>query len=238
VGYGGQRSTLRRGVGVVVGCPGRLEDLIAQGDLDLSAVKLVVVDEADRAADMGFLPAVKRLIDATRDDRQVLLFSATLDKDVDVLVRRYQHDPRHHQVAVDSSDGERVSHLWWKAESDQWLELTTEVLRKQSPAIVFCRTRHGAERLTKRLEKAGIQAAPIHGDRSQAQRERALAAFRAGRVQALIATDVAARGIHVDDVACVIHFDPPADSKDYVHRSGRTGRAGADGLVVSMVSSQ
>ncbi len=238
VGYGGQRSALRRGVGVVVGCPGRLEDLIAQGDLDLSSVRLVVIDEADRAADMGFLPAVKRLIEATRDDRQVLLFSATLDKDVDVLIRTYQHDPRRHEVAVDAADGERVSHLWWRAESEQRLALTADVLRKQQPAIVFCRTRHGADRLSQRLAKVGIGAAPIHGDRSQAQREKALAQFRAGRVQALVATDVAARGIHVDDVACVIHFDPPADPKDYVHRSGRTGRAGADGLVVSMVSRQ
>jgi superfamily II DNA/RNA helicase len=235
VGYGPQRNALRRGVQVVVGCPGRLEDLVAQGDLDLGDVRLVVVDEADRMADMGFLPAVRRLLDTTPHDRQTLLFSATLDGEVDVLVSRYQRSPRRHEVASEEADRGDVRHVFWKADTEARVGLTADLVRAYSPAVVFCRTRHGAERLTKRLGALGVHALPIHGDRTQVQREKALAAFSAGRVAALVATDVAARGIHVDAVACVVHYDLPADAKDYVHRSGRTGRAGADGLVVSFV---
>jgi superfamily II DNA/RNA helicase len=235
VSYGKQRAALQRGVEIVVGCPGRLEDLITQGALVLSDVNMVVIDEADRMADMGFLPAVRRLLDATRSDRQTLLFSATLDGDVDVLIRRYQHNPARHEVAADEDATGDVVHAFWRAEQSDRAGLTAAIVSAHAPAVVFCRTRHGADRLTKRLEAAGVGAAPIHGARSQAQRDRALAAFSAGSVQALVATDVAARGIHVDDVACVIHYDLPADPKDYVHRSGRTGRAGADGIVVSLV---
>jgi superfamily II DNA/RNA helicase len=235
VGYGGQRAALRKGVDIVVACPGRLEDLVAQGDVDLAHVGLVVVDEADRMADMGFLPAVRRLLDATRKDRQTLLFSATLDGEVDVLVKRYQNQPRRHDVVADKADTGDVHHVFWKAPTERRVALTAEVVGAHAPAIIFCRTRHGSDRLVKRLAQAGVSAAPIHGARSQPQRDRALAAFKGGAVQALVATDVAARGIHVDAVACVVHYDLPADSKDYVHRSGRTGRAGADGVVVSMV---
>ncbi|MDQ6837486.1 MAG: DEAD/DEAH box helicase, partial [Actinomycetota bacterium] len=235
VGYGGQRAALRKGVDIVVACPGRLEDLVAQGDVNLAHVGLVVVDEADRMADMGFLPAVRRLLDATRKDRQSLLFSATLDGEVDVLVKRYQHHPRRHEVVADHADASEVHHVFWKAPTERRVALTAEVVAAHAPAIIFCRTRHGSDRLVKRLAQAGVSAAPIHGARSQPQRDRALAAFKGGAVQALVATDVAARGIHVDAVACVVHYDLPADSKDYVHRSGRTGRAGADGVVVSMV---
>lgn len=235
VGYAKQRNALARGAEVVVGCPGRLEDLVAQGDLRLDEVAKVVVDEADRMADMGFLPAVRRLLDMTRTDRQTLLFSATLDGEVDVLVKHYQRDPRRHEVDLSEERSGNVRHLFWEAAHDERVHLVAEVVSRQAPAVVFCRTRHGADRLSTRLSKLGVSTAPIHGSRSQPQRERALGAFRSGAVQALVATDVAARGIHVDDVACVIHFDPPADSKDYLHRSGRTGRAGADGLVVSLV---
>jgi superfamily II DNA/RNA helicase len=236
VGYHPQRTALRKGVDLLIGCPGRLEDLIAQGDLDLSDVRWVVLDEADRMADMGFLPAVKRMLDQVSPARQMLLFSATLDGDVDVVIRRYLDRPRRHEVDSDQDDTGDVTHLWWRTTRDRRIELTAELVRSHAPAIVFTRTRHGADRLTKRLEAAGLTAAPVHGARSQPQRDKALAAFVAGRVDALVATDVAARGIHVDAVACVIHFDPPGDSKDYTHRSGRTGRAGADGLVVSMVT--
>jgi len=235
VGYGGQRAGLRRGVDIVVACPGRLEDLVAQHDVDLTHVGLVVVDEADRMADMGFLPAVRRLLDATRKDRQTLLFSATLDGEVDVLVKRYQRHPRRHEVVTDDADAGAVQHVFWKASTERRVALTAEVIAAHAPAIIFCRTRHGSDRLVKRLGQAGVSAAPIHGARSQPQRDRALADFKSGAVRALVATDVAARGIHVDAVACVVHYDLPADSKDYVHRSGRTGRAGAEGLVVSMV---
>jgi superfamily II DNA/RNA helicase len=234
VGFGPQINALRRGVDIVVACPGRLADLIAQRQLTLDAVELVVIDEADRMADMGFLPEVKRLLDEVRPDRQTLLFSATLDGDVDVLVKRYQKDPARHELAADE-DAIPSRHIFWKMDRAERVDVLADVVNREWPAIVFCRTKHGADRLAKQLGKAGVSAAAIHGDRSQSQRDRALASFASGRVQALVATDVAARGIHVDDVAAVVHFDPPGSEKDYIHRSGRTGRAGAAGLVVSLV---
>ena len=234
-GYEAQRKALRRGCDILVACPGRLEDLIAQRDVALDGVGVVVVDEADRMADMGFLPAVRRLLDATRKDRQTMLFSATLDGDVDVLVRRYQRDPRRYEVALPEEQQGDVRHLFWQVERSDRVRVTAGLLGRHDSAIVFCRTRHGAERLTKQLARAGVDAAAIHGSRTQPQRDRALHAFSTGKVRALVATDVAARGIHVDDVACVIHYDAPATDKDYVHRSGRTGRAGAEGTVVTLV---
>ncbi|MEA3056950.1 MAG: hypothetical protein QOD30_2382 [Actinomycetota bacterium] len=235
VGFGPQIAALRRGVDIVVACPGRLADLVQQQQLQLGDVELVVIDEADRMADMGFLPEVRRLLDQVRPDRQTLLFSATLDGDVDVLVQRYQRDPVRHELAVDE-DAPVSRHVFWSMDRADRVAVAADVVRVEWPAIVFCRTKHGADRLSKQLVRAGISAAPIHGDRSQAQRDRALAAFTSGKVQALVATDVAARGIHVDDVAAVVHFDPPGSEKDYVHRSGRTGRAGSAGLVLSLVA--
>jgi superfamily II DNA/RNA helicase len=235
VGFGAQITALRRGVDIVVACPGRLADLVQQQQLQLGDVELVVIDEADRMADMGFLPEVRRLLDQVRPDRQTLLFSATLDGDVDVLVQRYQRDPVRHELAVDE-DAPANRHVFWKMDRADRVGVAADVVRVEWPAIVFCRTKHGADRLTKQLGRAGVSAAAIHGDRSQAQRDRALAAFTSGKVQALVATDVAARGIHVDDVAAVVHFDPPGSEKDYVHRSGRTGRAGSAGLVLSLVA--
>jgi superfamily II DNA/RNA helicase len=235
VGYGDQRQALRRGVDVLVACPGRLEDLIAQRDVSLTDVRISVVDEADRMADMGFLPAVRRLLDLTSAMRQTLLFSATLDGDVDVLVKRYQRQPVRHEVAHSEEKQGDVQHIFWRAEKDERVPLVAKLIGSQQSAIVFCRTRHGADRLAKQLSQNGVEAAAIHGSRTQPQREAALRAFASGRVRALVATDVAARGIHVDDVGCVVHFDPPGSHKDYVHRSGRTGRAGADGTVVSLV---
>jgi superfamily II DNA/RNA helicase len=237
--YGGtsfvpQRNALHRGVDIAVACPGRLADLVAQGLVALDDVEVVVVDEADRMADMGFLPEVRRLLDATAPNRQTLLFSATLDGDVDVLIRHYQHDPARREVAPPEA-GPVDHHLWLVGEEER-TERTTELLLASPSAMVFTRTRHGADRLAKRLAKAGVTVAPIHGGRSQAQRDRALDAFRSGRVRALIATDVAARGIHVDGVSCVVQYDLPADAKDYVHRAGRTGRAGAEGMVVTLVA--
>ena len=234
VAYGPQVSMLRRGVDIVVACPGRLEDLERQGHISLADVSMVVLDEADRLADMGFLPVVRRFLDAVRPDRQVLLFSATLDGDVDVLVRRYQQNPAVHDATPAREDA-RTRHIFWHVDRGARTALTADIVNARGPAVVFCRTKHGVDRLTKQLERSGVAAAGIHGDRSQSQRDRALAAFTAGRVQALVATDVAARGIHVDDVGAVVHFDLPATAKDYVHRSGRTGRAGADGLVVCLV---
>jgi superfamily II DNA/RNA helicase len=235
VGFAHQTRALRKGVDIVVACPGRLADLVQQREISLHEVSFVVLDEADRMADMGFLPEVKRLLDQVRDDRQTLLFSATLDGAVDELVRRYQHDPvRHEHTPKDESPPSR--HIFWKVDRSARVDLTAKVIDEQWPAIVFCRTKHGADRVCRQLGKHGVKAVAMHGDRSQSQRKRALADFTAGRVQALVATDVAARGIHVDDVACVVHLDPPHDEKDYVHRSGRTGRAGASGVVVSLVS--
>jgi superfamily II DNA/RNA helicase len=235
VGYGPQRSSLDRGADIVVACPGRLEDLVAQRAVNLADVQIAVVDEADRMADMGFLPAVKRLLDVTQADRQTMLFSATLDGAVDVLVRRYQHEPRRHEITDDEGEPGDVRHLFWKTDTTNRVALTADVVARHGSAIVFCRTKHGADRLVKQLGGAGVPAVAIHGNRSQPQRERALQQFSSGAARALVATDVAARGIHVDAVGCVVHFDPPADHKDYVHRSGRTGRAGVDGTVVSLV---
>jgi superfamily II DNA/RNA helicase len=189
-------------------------------------------------ADMGFLPAVRHLIDMTSTSRQTLLFSATLDGPVDKLVRDYQRDPARHEVEPTTADQGEVQHHFWRVESGNRVAVTAELIHARGPAIVFCRTKRGADRLSDRLGRSGIRAAAIHGDRSQAQRERALATFQAGRVDVLVATDIAARGIHVDAVPLVVHFDPPADSTDYLHRSGRTGRAGADGLVVSLVGNE
>ncbi len=232
-GYGLQLKQMRRGVDVLVACPGRLTDLIERGEVDLDQVELVVVDEADRMADMGFLPAVQRLLDRTPESRQTLLFSATLDGAVDTLVRRYQRDPSRHLLPED--EHVNITHLFWEAERDERAQLTADVVKLAGPTIVFCRTKHGADQVTRRLEQRGVRSVAIHGNRSQGQRERALAAFSEGRFEALVATDVAARGIHVDAVACVVHYDPPADAKDYTHRSGRTARAGSSGTVVSLV---
>jgi len=227
---------LRRGVDIAVATPGRLADLVQRGDIHLDEVQVVVVDEADRMADMGFLPEVRRLLDRTPDTRQTLLFSATLDGDVDVLVRAYQRDPVRVEVAVPTEEAGRVNHLFWATQRHERRAVAAEILRHSSgPAIVFTRTKHGADRLAKQLASDGVTTAAIHGNRSQRQREAALARFARGEVRALIATDVAARGIHVDGVELVVHFDLPGSEKDYVHRSGRTGRAGRDGVVVSLV---
>jgi len=238
--YGGagmerQMKALGRGVEIVVATPGRLKDLLERGSLRLDEVNLVVIDEADRMADMGFLPEVRRLLDMTNKRRQTMLFSATLDGDVDVLIRNYQTNPVHHEAESMEEQGE-VTHRFWAVSHADRIQVATAIVERSWPAIVFSRTRHGAERLSKQLNKAGVRSEAIHGDRSQSQRERALAAFGRGDVHVLVATDVAARGIHVDGVACVLQYDPPATDKDYVHRSGRTGRAGDAGTVITLVS--
>ncbi len=238
--YGGtpisrdQRS-LRQGVDIAVACPGRLADLVRRKDVSLGDVDFVVVDEADRMADMGFLPEVKRLLDATAAGRQTLLFSATLDGDVDVLIRRYQRNPVRHELAETPGAGRQVRHLFWRTDAAARVRVTGDIVRAVAPAIVFTRTKHAADRVAKQLRRDGVGAVAIHGNRSQNQRDRALADFTEGRAHALVATDVAARGLHVDNVGVVVHFDPPASGKDYVHRSGRTGRAGATGLVLTLV---
>ena len=236
VGYGPQIQSMRRGVDVLVACPGRLLDLIEQRHIDLSEVGIAIVDEADRMADMGFMPDVKKILDMTRPDRRTWLFSATLDGAVAELTRRYQRDPVRHEVGEKSDDHGNARHFFWKVGQVDRVAHTASVISASSPAIVFCRTRHAADKVAKRLEQLGVRAEAIHGGRSQSQRTRALKAFSDGRVWALVATDVAARGIHVTGVACVIHFDPADDAKAYLHRSGRTARAGAPGVVLSMVT--
>jgi superfamily II DNA/RNA helicase len=238
VGYGPQVNALRRGVEVLVACPGRLEDLIERGDVQLGQVDIVVLDEADRMADMGFLPAVRRLLDQAQPKRQTVLFSATLDGDVAKLTRDYQHEPVRHEVGEATPDITVADHVFWNVTQANRVSVASEAVNAVWPAIVFCRTRHGADRLTRQLAKNDIKAAAIHGGRSQNQRTRALANFAEGRVHALVATDVAARGIHVDGVASVIHYDPPEDHKTYVHRSGRTARAGEGGVVVSLLKQE
>ena len=235
VGYDAQRRSLNRGVDILVACPGRLADLLRQDALDLEQIQVVVVDEADRMADMGFLPEVRRLLDQTPNSRQTMLFSATLDGAIKVLTRDYQKDAVRHDAGAPEPDGRGAHHMFWRIDGPQRAGVTAELIPVAGPTIVFCRTRRGADRLTQQLEKTGVRAAAIHGGRSQNQRDKALAMFKQGRVQALIATDVAARGIHVDGVACVLHYDVPEDGKAYLHRSGRTARAGAEGLVVSYV---
>jgi superfamily II DNA/RNA helicase len=235
VGYAPQRRQLHQGVDLLVACPGRLEDLINQGDVDLRDVDVVVVDEADRMADMGFLPAVRRLLEMTSSDRQTILFSATLDGDVAVLTQRYQRNPVRHESDLQEHAVNDVEHVFWMIDRADRVAHTAEVVASASPSIIFTRTRHGADRLARQLERAGVSAVAMHGGRSQNQRNRALKDFTTGRAQALVATDVAARGIHVEGVASVIHFDPAEDDKAYLHRSGRTARAGASGVVVSLV---
>lgn len=237
VGYGPQKTALRKGVDVLVATPGRLEDLIEQGWLDLAEVGIVVVDEADRMADMGFLPAVRRILSRTSSDRQTMLFSATLDGDIAVLSRDFQSSPvRVEDKGLDQGTVDATHHFWRVRHEDR-VGHTADVIKATGKSIVFTRTRHGADRLAKQLARANVSAVAMHGGRSQAQRERALREFSTGKAQALIATDVAARGIHVDKVATVVHFDAAGDSKDYQHRSGRTARAGATGTVVTLVTS-
>ena len=238
VGYGPQIQSLRRGVDVLVACPGRLLDLIEQGHVDLSTVQMAVIDEADRMADMGFLPDVKRILDLTPRSRVTWLFSATLDGDVAVLRKRYQKDPVTHSVGSEFDDHSDARHYFWKVGAKERIAEAAAVIEAGGPAIVFCRTRRGVDRVARQLEQAGVSASSIHGGRSQSQRTRALKGFADGRVAALVATDVAARGIHVSGVETVIHFDPADDAKAYLHRSGRTARAGASGVVLSLVSEE
>jgi len=235
VGLKPQIDRLSKGVDLLVATPGRLEDLIQQRVVSLAEVENVVVDEADRMADMGFLPAVRRLLDQTDPSRQTVLYSATLDGEVAKITRAYQHDPVRHEVGEATPDLTKMEHHFWMLPRAERIRLCASVVATFGRTIVFTRTRHGADRAARQLTNAGVKAVPIHGNRSQAQRQRALDDFATGKAHALVATDVAARGIHVDAVECVVHFDPVDEDSAYVHRSGRTARAGARGVVVSFV---
>jgi superfamily II DNA/RNA helicase len=234
VGQNPQVQALGRGVDVVIACPGRLEDLIGQRHCDLSAVEVTVLDEADHMADLGFLPAVKRLLDRTPRGGQRLLFSATLDNGVDTLVARYLSQPVTHSVDPAVAPVSTMTHHVLAVRADDKAQVVRELASGTGRSLLFLRTKHTAKRLAKQLTAAGIPAVELHGNLGQGARERNLAAFTEGTTRVLVATDIAARGIHVDDVALVVHVDPPAEHKAYLHRSGRTARAGAGGTVVTL----
>ena len=235
VSYGPQVNALQRGTDIVVATPGRLADLIGQGKCDLSDVEITVIDEADQMADLGFLPIVRRLLETTRDDGQRMLFSATLDAAIDVLARRFLHDAVLHSVDENSSPAE-IEHHVLTVEAANRIAVIAALVGGEKRSLVFTRTKHGAERLARQLTEAGIPAAELHGNLRQGARSRNLAAFSSGIARVMVATDIAARGIHIDGIDLVVHADPPTEHKAYVHRSGRTARGGAEGVVVTLQS--
>ena len=239
--YGGvgleKQSREARKSHIVVATPGRLEDLLQRGAFDLSNVRILVLDEADRMLDMGFRPAVDRIVAQCPKDRQTLFFSATLDGEAGRIAREYTADPVQHEHVPPPENVGEIEHRFVRVDNESRMkELVSEIGDGTDLTLVFVRTKRGADRLVKRLGKQGVSAAAMHGNKSQRQREKALAAFEAGRVPTLVATDVAARGIHVDNISKVINFDPPGQAEDYVHRTGRTGRAGETGVAVTLVA--
>ncbi|HUF32420.1 MAG TPA: DEAD/DEAH box helicase [Acidimicrobiales bacterium] len=234
VGQNPQVKALARGVDILIACPGRLEDLIGQGHCDLSAVEITVLDEADHMADLGFLPCVKRILDQTPGNGQRMLFSATLDNGVDVLVRRYLHEPTTHSVDPVVAPVSTMTHHVFSVSAADKPKVVHELAAGHERSLLFMRTKHTAKKLAKQLTAAGIPAVDLHGNLSQRKREQNLAAFTDGSARVLVATDIAARGIHVDDIALVVHVDPPTEHKAYLHRSGRTARAGAGGTVITL----
>lgn len=231
-----QEIAIKAGVDVVVACPGRLEDLLKQKVLSLDAIEITVLDEADHMADLGFLPGVKRIMSATPKRGQRMLFSATLDRGVDLLVKQFLNNPLHQSVDSESSPVAAMTHHVFTVGDAETKRVVVEHLASGvGRRLLFTRTKHQAKKLAKQLTAAGIPAVDLHGNLSQPARERNLEAFSTGSVRVLVATDIAARGIHVDDVELVVHVDPPAEHKAYTHRSGRTARAGSGGDVVTLV---
>ncbi len=235
VGYGNQTSALRAGVDIVIACPGRLEDLVNQKACDLSTVEVTVLDEADHMADLGFLPVVRRLLRTTPAGGQRLLFSATLDNGISVLVKEFLNNPILHAVDDETSPVDLMSHHVFAVSSENRPQVIRELAAGGGRRMLFTRTKHSAKKWAAALSKQGIPAVDLHGNLSQNARERNLAAFSTGSAKVLVATDIAARGIHVDDVELVVHLDPPTEHKAYLHRSGRTARAGAGGTVVTVM---
>jgi superfamily II DNA/RNA helicase len=232
---GRQAGALRGGVEVVVATPGRLKDLIDRNECRLNQVGVTVLDEADQMADMGFMPQVTALLDQVRPEGQRMLFSATLDRNIDLLVRRYLTDPVVHSVDPSAGAVTTMEHHVLHVQSTDKHATTTEIAARDGRVLMFLDTKHAVDRLTEHLLHSGVRAAALHGGKSQAQRTRALAQFKTGHVTVLVATNVAARGIHVDDLDLVVNVDPPGDHKDYLHRGGRTARAGGSGRVVTLV---
>ncbi|HVV14676.1 DEAD/DEAH box helicase [Amycolatopsis sp.] len=238
VSAGPQISRLRSGVDIVVACPGRLADHLETGHVRLDAVEITVLDEADHMADLGFLPVVRRLLEKTPPDGQRLLFSATLDAGVDVLVRRFMRDPVTHSVDSARSPVAAMAHHVLHVQSAERLPVLVELASAPGRTLVFTRTKHRAKSLTRQLVSSGVPAVELHGNLGQVARTRNLGAFSSGAATVLVATDIAARGIHVDDVTLVVHADPPVEHKAYLHRSGRTARAGAAGTVVTLMTDE
>ena len=236
VGQNPQVTALRRGVDVVVACPGRLEDLMGQGHVDLDAVEITVLDEADHMADLGFLPVVRRIMDRTPRDGQRLLFSATLDAGVNVLVKRFLSNPVTHEADSAQSPVSTMAHHVFHVHKDDRLPVLLDLAAAPGRTVMFTRTKHGAKKLAKQLNASGVPAVELHGNLSQGARTRNMDAFHGGAATTLVATDIAARGIHVDDVGLVVHADPPVEHKAYLHRSGRTARAGASGTVITLMT--
>ncbi|HEY4454423.1 MAG TPA: DEAD/DEAH box helicase [Pseudonocardiaceae bacterium] len=231
-----QVDALRRGVDLLIATPGRLSDHVRQGTCVLSDVKFVALDEADQMADMGFLPQVKEILDLTDPNGQRLLFSATLDGDVNTLVRKYLTNPVTHSVAPASASVSTMDHHLLFVTADEKMDVIGEVAARDGRTIMFVRTKHHVDKLAKKLNSIGVRAGALHGGKAQGARTRILGDFREGTTPVLVATDVAARGIHVEDVSLVVHVDPPADPKDYLHRAGRTARAGQTGTVVTLAT--
>jgi superfamily II DNA/RNA helicase len=236
VSIGGQMRALRGGAEIVVATPGRLKDLIDRGGCVLDQVSVTVLDEADQMADMGFMPQVTALLDQVDAQGQRMLFSATLDRNVDALVRRYLHDPVVHSVDPSAGAVTTMEHHVLHVHGADKHEATTRIAAREGRVIMFLDTKHAVDRLTAHLLDSGVRAAALHGGKSQPQRTRTLAQFRTGHVGVLVATNVAARGIHVDSLDLVVNVDPPSDHKDYLHRGGRTARAGESGSVVTLVT--
>jgi superfamily II DNA/RNA helicase len=238
--YGGakmetQIAELDKGVEIVVATPGRMIDMIDRKEISLDDIMQVVLDEADRMADMGFLPQVEWILRHIPGSHQTLLFSATLDGVVDTLIKRYQTDPVMHEVVSEQVTVEQMTHRFLAVHDMDKIRVAAKISAAANRTIIFVRTKRAADRVASDLRREGVEAASIHGDLRQSQREKALADFSEGKLAVLVATDVAARGIHVDDVNVVIHYDPPEDHKAYLHRSGRTARAGESGVVVTLV---
>ncbi|MGP4048388.1 DEAD/DEAH box helicase [Streptomyces sp. 2A115] len=231
-----QAGALRSGAEVVVATPGRLKDLIDRGDCRLDRVAITVLDEADQMTDMGFMPQVTALLDQVRPEGQRMLFSATLDRNVDLLVRRYLHDPVVHSVDPSAGAVTTMEHHVLHVHGADKHRTTTEIAAREGRVIMFLDTKHAVDRLTEHLLNSGVRAGALHGGKSQPQRTRTLAQFKTGHVTVLVATNVAARGIHVDNLDLVVNVDPPSDHKDYLHRGGRTARAGESGSVVTLVT--
>jgi superfamily II DNA/RNA helicase len=231
-----QADALKRGVDLLIATPGRLSDHVRQGTCVLSDVTFAAIDEADQMADMGFLPQVRAILDLTNREGQHLLFSATLDGDVDQLVREYMHEPVVHSVAPATASIDTMEHHVLVVSNADKQAVVTEMAAREGRTILFVRTKHHVDRLTDKLRASGVNAGALHGGKTQGARTRVLADFKEGKIPVLVATDVAARGIHVDNVSLVVHVDPPADPKDYLHRAGRTARAGESGTVVTVVT--